>query len=99
MKVPFSWKADTWYRVKLQIENLPDGKVRARGKAWLATEAEPANWMIERVDPNGNRMGSAGVFAYALPLKLNILVAIAAAVIICLGSEKIANIRARSLAQ
>ena len=65
VKVPFSWKADTWYRVKLQVENLPDGKVRARGKAWLASEAEPANWMIERLDPIGNRMGSPGVFAYA----------------------------------
>ncbi|HEX4947608.1 MAG TPA: PQQ-binding-like beta-propeller repeat protein [Blastocatellia bacterium] len=65
VKVPFKWKADTWYRVKLEVQNLPDGKTRARGKAWLATEAEPANWMIERVDPNGNRMGSPGIFAYA----------------------------------
>lgn len=65
VKVPFKWKADTWYRVKLQIENLPGGKTRARGKAWLASEAEPANWMIERTDPNGNRMGSPGIFAYA----------------------------------
>ena len=41
----------------------------------------------------------AGVFAYALPLKLNILVAITAAVIMCLGAEKVANIHARSLAR
>src|SRR6185369_4160936 len=34
--VPFAWKPDTWYRLKLQVENLPDGKTRARGKAWLA---------------------------------------------------------------
>ncbi|MEO6625770.1 MAG: AzlC family ABC transporter permease [Burkholderiaceae bacterium] len=40
----------------------------------------------------------AGVLAYALPLKLNILAGIAAAVVLCLGAEKIANIRARSLA-
>ena len=30
--IPFAWKPDTWYRLKLQVENLPDGKMRARGK-------------------------------------------------------------------
>ncbi len=60
---PFAWKADTWYRLKLQVENLPDGKTRARGKAWLASEPEPAEWLIEWTDPIGNRSGSAGVFA------------------------------------
>ena len=44
---------------------LPDGKVRARGKAWPASEPEPAEWMLERVDPLGNRQGSAGIFADA----------------------------------
>ncbi|MGH9840970.1 MAG: PQQ-binding-like beta-propeller repeat protein, partial [Blastocatellia bacterium] len=44
---PFAWKADTWYRLKLRVENLPDGKTRARGKAWPASEAEPAGWLIE----------------------------------------------------
>jgi hypothetical protein len=65
VKKPFAWKADTWYRLKIQIENLPDGRVRARGKAWPASEPEPAEWMIERVDPLGNLHGSAGVFADA----------------------------------
>ncbi|MGE0129960.1 MAG: PQQ-binding-like beta-propeller repeat protein [Blastocatellales bacterium] len=60
---PFAWKADTWYRLKLRVENLPDGKTRARGKAWPASEAEPAEWLIEWTDPIGNRQGSAGVFA------------------------------------
>lgn len=64
--VPFAWKADTWYRVKLQVENLPDGKVRARGKAWLATDAEPATWTIEHIDAIPNRQGSPGIFASAL---------------------------------
>jgi len=62
---PFAWKADTWYRLKLEVENLPDGKVRARGKAWLASDPEPAEWMIERIDPVGIRSGSAGIFADA----------------------------------
>ena len=64
--MPFAWKPDTWYRLKLQVENLPDGTVRARGKAWLASEAEPAAWMIERVDPIPNRQGAPGIFGNAL---------------------------------
>ncbi|HKO95534.1 MAG TPA: PQQ-binding-like beta-propeller repeat protein [Pyrinomonadaceae bacterium] len=64
--MPFAWKPDTWYRLKLQVENLPDGKTRARGKAWLASEPEPAAWMIERIDPIPNRQGAPGVFGNAL---------------------------------
>jgi outer membrane protein assembly factor BamB len=64
--IPFAWKPDTWYRLKLQVENLPDGKVRARGKAWLASETEPADWMIERIDPIPNRQGAPGIFGNAL---------------------------------
>jgi hypothetical protein len=63
--VPFAWKADTWYRMKLRVEKLPDGKVRARGKVWPAAEAEPEAWMIERVDPIPNLQGSPGVFGAA----------------------------------
>ena len=63
---PFAWKPDTWYRLKLQVENLPDGKTRARGKAWPAGEAEPAAWMIERIDPIPNRQGAPGIFGNGL---------------------------------
>ena len=63
---PFAWKPDTWYRMKLQVENLADGKTRARGKVWLVGEAEPAEWMIERVDPIPNRQGAPGIFGNAL---------------------------------
>jgi outer membrane protein assembly factor BamB len=59
---PFTMKANTWYRLKLEVQNLPDGKTRARGKAWAVGEAEPAAWMLEWTDPIGNRKGSAGVF-------------------------------------
>ena len=65
VSVPFAWKADTWYRVKLQVERLADGKVRARGKAWPVAETEPAAWMIERVDPIPNLQGSPGIFGAA----------------------------------
>ena len=66
VNIPFAWKPDTWYRLKLQVENLPDGKVRARGKVWLTSESEPADWMIERIDPIPNRQGAPGIFGNAL---------------------------------
>jgi outer membrane protein assembly factor BamB len=65
VKKPFAWKADVWYRLKLRVESLPGGKVRARGKAWPVGESEPAEWTIEHVDPVGNRQGSPGIFADA----------------------------------
>lgn len=63
--VPFAWKADAWYRMKFTVENLAEGKVRARGKVWPVGESEPAAWMIERIDPIGNHQGSPGIFGNA----------------------------------
>jgi len=65
-EIPFAWKPDQWYRMKLEVQNLPDGTVRARGKVWLATDAEPGAWMIERIDPLPNRQGAPGIFGNAL---------------------------------
>jgi hypothetical protein len=62
----FAWKPDTWYHLKLEVANLPDGTTRARGKAWVAGEPEPAAWMIERIDPIPNRQGAPGVFGNGL---------------------------------
>lgn len=64
--LPFAWKPDTWYRMKLSVENTPDGKTRARGKVWAVTDAEPAAWMVERVDPIPNRQGAPGIFGNGL---------------------------------
>ena len=63
--VPFAWKPDTWYRLKLRVDNLPNGQVRARGKAWPAGDAEPAAWTIDMTDPSGNRQGAPGMFINA----------------------------------
>ena len=64
--ISYAWKPDTWYRMKLQVENLPDGKTRARGKVWPVSDAEPAEWMIERIDPIPNRQGAPGIFGNGL---------------------------------
>ncbi|MDA1185930.1 MAG: PQQ-binding-like beta-propeller repeat protein [Acidobacteria bacterium] len=63
--VPFAWETDTWYRLKLRVDNLPDGQVRVRGKAWAVGDPEPADWIIDRTDPIGNREGSPGLFVDA----------------------------------
>ena len=63
--VPFTWKADTWYHLKLRVENIADGKVRARGKVWETGQPEPAAWQIDKTDPIGNRNGAPGFFVDA----------------------------------
>jgi outer membrane protein assembly factor BamB len=60
---PFAWKADTWYRVKLRVENLKDGSTRVQGKAWPRGEAEPEKWSVEKVDKIGHHHGAPGVYA------------------------------------
>jgi len=64
--VPFAWRPDTWYRLKLEVTNMPDGTTRARGKAWPANEPEPSAWTIESIDPIGNHQGAPGIFGNGL---------------------------------
>ena len=63
--VPFAWEPDTWYRLKLSVENLDNGRVRARGKVWPRTEVEPDDWTVQMVDVNPHRQGSPGLYANA----------------------------------
>jgi hypothetical protein len=63
--VPYAWKADTWYHLKLRVEPLPNGQVRAQGKVWPTGEAEPASWTVDKLDPIGNRQGAPGFIADA----------------------------------
>jgi outer membrane protein assembly factor BamB len=65
MKVPFKWEKDAWYTIKLEVQNLDAGKVRARGKVWPKGQPEPQTWTIERIDPIGNQKGSPGIYADA----------------------------------
>jgi len=65
--VKYSWKADTWYTLKLRVENLADGRVKAQGKVWAKGEAEPSAWNVERTDPAplAERQGASGIYADA----------------------------------
>ena len=63
VKKEFTWEKDTWYVMKLEVQNLDGGRVRARGKVWPKGQPEPAAWTIERVDPIGNTKGAPGIYA------------------------------------
>ena len=65
-RVDYKWKPDTWYVMKLEVQSLDAGKVRARGKVWPKGEQEPADWTIERIDPIGSLKGSPGIYADAM---------------------------------
>jgi outer membrane protein assembly factor BamB len=62
VRVPFAWEPDTWYRMKLRVDNLPNGDVHVRGKVWPASAAEPGAWTIEKVDTIGHRHGAPGLY-------------------------------------
>jgi outer membrane protein assembly factor BamB len=62
--VPFAWKPDTWYTMKLQA-NVIDGKAVLKGKVWLRGEPEPEAWTIEATDDAPNTEGSPGLFGNA----------------------------------
>jgi hypothetical protein len=62
VRVPFAWDADTWYRMKLRVDNQPNGDTLVRGKVWKTGEAEPEPWTIEKVDSIPHRVGSPGIY-------------------------------------
>jgi outer membrane protein assembly factor BamB len=66
VRVKFPWEKDRWYTMKLEVQTLDKGQVRARGKVWPRGEAEPEAWTIERIDPLGSLRGSPGIYADAL---------------------------------
>ena len=63
VRVPFQWKADTWYRMKLRVDNRSDGTAQVRGKVWPTGEAEPSAWTIEKIDKIAHHVGSPGIYA------------------------------------
>jgi hypothetical protein len=65
VREPFAWKPDTWYRLKLRVENLANGLTRVQGKAWPAGEQEPPSWTIAKMDGIGHREGSPGLYSDA----------------------------------
>ena len=65
VKVPYKFDKDLWYTMKLEVQTLDAGKVRARGKIWPKGQPEPQAWTIERTDPIGSTKGAPGLYADA----------------------------------
>jgi hypothetical protein len=65
VSLPFEWKPDTWYHLKLKVQNQKDGATHVQGKAWKTGDPEPAQWTIDKVDDTPNRTGSPGLFSDA----------------------------------
>ncbi len=62
--VPYEWKADVWYTLKLQA-SLEDGVAILKGKVWPRGEAEPSQWNVTATDDAANEEGSPGLFGNA----------------------------------
>ena len=62
VRIPFKWDANTWYRMKLRVDNRPDGSAHVRGKVWPTGTPEPAAWTIEKVDKIAHHEGSPGLY-------------------------------------
>ncbi len=57
-----TWELNTWYRMKLRVQNRPDGTTLAQGKVWKRDQPEPAKWMIEKIDRIPHRAGAPGLY-------------------------------------
>lgn len=65
--IPFDWKPDTWYTMKLTVD-VKEGEGHIRGKLWPQGEEEPEAWTIEMVDPHPNLEGSPGLYGYSVAI-------------------------------
>ena len=63
--VPFSWRADTWYRMKTRVDVTVDGSGVARAKVWQRDAPEPEAWTIEIRIAKVHRMGAPGLYAFS----------------------------------
>ena len=63
--IDFPWQADTWYTMKLRVEQGADRAV-VSGKVWPRGQAEPSAWTISLQDTMPNRNGNPGLFAHSL---------------------------------
>jgi outer membrane protein assembly factor BamB len=62
--IPFQWSPNTWYRMKLRVEQEP-GKAVVRGKVWKRDETEPEAWTIQLEDTLPNTHGNPGLFGHS----------------------------------
>ncbi len=62
VRVPFKWDVNAWYRMKLRVENRPNGTTLVQGKVWPTGQPEPAAWTITKTDTIPHRKGAPGLY-------------------------------------
>lgn len=62
--IPWQWKPDVWYRLKLKVEIKGD-KVVVSGKVWQRDQEEPKDWTVQVEDPVPNKEGSPALYGFA----------------------------------
>jgi len=61
--IPFDWKKDAWYHVRLTVD-VKEKTAVVRGKVWEKSQPEPEKWTVEFEDPSPNREGAAALYGY-----------------------------------
>jgi outer membrane protein assembly factor BamB len=64
-EIKFRSDPDIWYTMKMKVD-ATDESATIYGKVWKRGEEEPAEWTIQQTDPHPNKMGSPGLYFYAL---------------------------------
>jgi hypothetical protein len=59
-RVPFDWAPETWYTMKLVVDQEGDEEV-VRGRVWKTGDPEPEGWTVEARYPLPIREGSPGL--------------------------------------
>ncbi|HET6249450.1 MAG TPA: hypothetical protein VFE47_17295 [Tepidisphaeraceae bacterium] len=62
---PFTWKSETWTRLRLHIGKTAAGTFQVEAKAWADGSAEPKEWMISATDKTAPSPGRAS--AWGMP--------------------------------
>jgi outer membrane protein assembly factor BamB len=62
--IPFQWKSNEWYRLKLVVDRTGKNVV-IRGKVWPKSQSEPSAWTLEIEDPRPEPSGSPALYGYA----------------------------------
>ena len=63
-RVPFEWREDKWYTMKLTVEVGPD-RALVYGKVWERGTREPEEWTITAEDSMRISSGSPGIYGYS----------------------------------
>ena len=64
VRAPFAWKPDTWYRLKLRVENLPDGTRACRARL-AGRRARARRVDCSRSSTDRHRQGAPGLYSDA----------------------------------